>query len=112
MRFFNVRYFVQPLSFATTNYGYSPTAKDPAKYEMVLENDLTFVISYSLKQSIAMIYCNRLSFWQLIEFIHLGHGQEQPVVLVCATSCQNCRSNDSTRSLVVWFRWQFGCRKS
>ena len=103
MHLFNVGYFDQPLPYATKNNDWSPTAIEPAKYEMLLENVSTFVISHSLKQSIAMIYCNRLSFWQLIEFIHLGHGQKQPVVLVCATSCQICRSNDSTRSLVVGF---------
>ena len=62
LSFFNVGYFYNLLPYVSKNDGWSLTVIKLARYIMFLEYISTFVVGHTLKQSIAMVLCNRLSF--------------------------------------------------
>ena len=62
LSFFNVGYFYNLLPYVSKNDGWSLTVTKLARYIMFLEYISTFVVGHTLKQSIAMVLCNRFSF--------------------------------------------------
>ena len=81
MSFFNVGYFNHMLPHVLKNYGWSLTVTKLARYIMFLEYISTFVVGHTLKQSIAMDLCNRLSFLE-------SHAREKWSDVPCPAALQ------------------------